>query len=98
MTRNIDGRRIAVEAPPHHQDRLAVIVSFIALKCDIRRDRHVARHFLPDELKVVDTEPHVLAAAGHAIASGCLIKARGACVQDRANVSMTFKESDCLGI
>src|SRR5450631_1739742 len=98
MTSNIDRRRRAVETLSNHQNRFAVFVALLTNKRDVCRDRYVARHLLPREVKVVDAKPHVLATAGHTIRLGGLVKVCGPDVEDRANVSMTIEDPDCFRI
>jgi hypothetical protein len=64
---DIDGGRGAIERLADHQNRFAVRIAAQAEEGDVRGERDVARDLLPGELKVVNAEPHVFAAATEGI-------------------------------
>ncbi len=86
-------RRIRVEVLANHQHRFAVFVHSFVEKCDVRRQRHVAGHFLPHELERIAAEPHILAAAGNRVAAFCGIVFRGTFMQNRPDVTVPFEDA-----
>ena len=59
---------LGIEALTDEQTRLAMGIAAGADPANVRRQRDIARHPLPDEVQRVFGKPHVLAAAGDEIA------------------------------
>src|SRR6266478_9138288 len=74
-----------------------MLIHALADKRDVRRQRHIARNFLPHKLKSVRRIPHVFAAPGNRVAPlGCVVF-HGPCVPHSAYVSVAFEQSTrCL--
>src|SRR5260370_34086543 len=97
MESHVRIRRLHVQAWADHQYCLTVFVHSFAKKRNVRCQRDVTRHFLPRKLEGVFAKPHILAAAGNRVASGCRVEFRRTWMQHTANIAATFKYTDWRG-
>ena len=90
----VDGVRI--ERLANHQDGFAVGIAPFADEVDVGAERHVAGHLLPDEVKVVDAEPEIRAAAGDGVDAVGWVIAAAAWMKRGAQVSLSLELSEVL--
>ena len=76
--------RIRLEILANEQAGLAMRIAARADQRDVRPERHVPGHFLPDEVEGVVGEPHVGAPARHGISAARAIELDGTRPVDRA--------------
>jgi hypothetical protein len=69
-------------------------ISVCARPAHVRREREIAGHFLPDEVKSVVGKPHVGAAAGDEIFALGRIKRHRAGFEHLADIRMAGKNSE----
>src|SRR5258708_10557134 len=74
-----------------------MFVHAFAEKRNVRRQRHVAGHFLPRELESIAGKPHILAAARNRVASFRRVVFHGTRMKNRSNVPVAFKQTDWRG-
>src|SRR5882762_4990014 len=97
MQGQVSIRGVSVEALPHHQHRLAMLVHPFADKGNVRRQRHVTRNLFPYKLKPVPRKPHVLAASSNRVAPLRRVELHGSGVKNGADVSMALEQTDRRG-
>src|SRR5580692_9097646 len=88
-------RRVAIQALPDHQHRFTVALPAAAEYGDIRGEGYVlCGNLLPDELKLIASQPHVLAAAGDRVTLGIGIVFRRARMQHIPHIVVAFEYAD----
>jgi hypothetical protein len=95
---NVNGRRGSVERLADHEDGFAVGIAACAEEGYIRGEGNVSGNLLPDEMEVVDAEPHILAAAAYGVGVPGAVILRGTGVEHRANVLVILKDSQLPGL
>ena len=83
---------LGIEALTNEQARLAMGIAAGADPANVRRERDIARHPLPDEVQRVFAKPHILAAAGNEIALRPGVIGDRARHTDGADVAMPLEQ------
>jgi len=86
--------RIRIQSLPQHQHGFLVLIAAFVQKRNVSGQSHVARYFLPYELKRIRREPHILAAARDRVGSLRAIVVDRPCVQHGANIAVRLKHAD----
>ena len=86
-----------LEILANEQAGLAMRIAARADQRDVRPERHVPGHFLPDEVEGVVGEPHVFAATGDAIASARRIEFDRAGATSGSDVGVAVEGSNRRG-
>jgi hypothetical protein len=94
----VNGRRVSVEGLADHEHGLAMGIPAAAEEGDIRGEDNVSGDLLPDELEVVDADPHILAAATDRICALGGVILRGTGVEDGANILAALEDAKLLGL
>jgi hypothetical protein len=98
MHGHVDRGRVAVKGLADHEHGLAMGIAARAKEGDVRRERHVAGDLLPREMKVVDAEPHVLAAAAESVGVGGDVIHGGAGMEHGPHVLVVSEDSVRQGL
>src|SRR5215467_9576272 len=94
VPRDVHIDRVFLEALPDHQHRFAVRVSAASDKGNIRGKCDVPTHLLPDELQLVLSKPHVLAASRNRVGSLGRVVFDRARMQRSPHVAAAFKHTE----
>src|ERR1017187_2362955 len=94
MKGDIRVNRTRLERLANEQARLAMRIAADADEFNVRRQREIARHLLPDKTEGVVGEPHVFATAGNEIAALGRIKIHQSGPGDITDVALVRKNSE----
>jgi hypothetical protein len=98
MSRRIRICGILIETLPDHQQAFAVAVPAVSEDIDVGRERYVISRYLPEEMKLVGSESHILAAARDHICLCLGIVFRRTGVQDIPHIVLSFENAERCGL
>ena len=87
-------RRVGLQTLANQQTRFAVGIAARADPANVRRERDLARHFFPDEMKCIVGEPHIFSSTGDEISLFRRIIFDRAGPEDVANVAVALERSE----
>jgi hypothetical protein len=79
-----------------HEHGFAMGISAAAEEGDIRSEGNVSGDLLPGEMKVVNAEPHVFAAARNCVGTFCCVVLRGTGMERGSDVLVTLEDANLL--